>query len=104
MELSSQELKDKLNTNEKFILDFYASWCSPCKNLIPILERVENQLNEENLNVKIYKFNIDNDMELVSSLGVRAVPTIKFYSNGQNVKTNVGVMSEQALISEANLL
>lgn len=104
MELSTQELRDKLNTNEKFILDFYASWCIPCRNLSPILERVESQLREQNSDVRVYKFNIDNDMELVGTLGVRAVPTIKFYSGGQNTKTSVGVMTEQALLSEASIL
>lgn len=104
MELSAEELKDKLNTDEKFILDLYASWCEPCKTLTPILERVEKQLRDNSSEVKVYKFNIDNDMELVKTLGVRAVPTIKFYSGGQNIKTNVGVMSEQVLLSEASTL
>ena len=98
MELNAQQLKEKLQSNEKFILDLYASWCGPCKVLSPILERVQTQLTENNSDVKVYKFNIDGDRELVSQLGVRSVPTIKFYSGGQNVKTQTGVMTEVALI------
>ena len=104
MELNTQQLKEKLQSNEKFILDLYASWCGPCKVLSPILERVQTQLTENNSDVKVYKFNIDGDRELVSQLNVRSVPTIKFYSNGKNVKTQTGVMTEVALIQEASVL
>ena len=104
MELNAQQLKEKLQSNEKFILYLYASWCGPCKVLSPILERVQTQLTENNSDVKVYKFNIDGDRELVSQLGVRSVPTIKFYSGGQNVKTQTGVMTEVALIQEASVL
>lgn len=104
MELTTEQLKQKLNSDEKFILDFYASWCGPCKVLIPILERVSTKLKESNSDVNVYKFNIEHDSELVSSLGVRAVPTLKFYSGGQNTKTQTGMMSEQALIEAARVL
>lgn len=104
MELSSEQLKQKLESNEKFILDLYASWCGPCKVLSPILERVESQLQQQNSDVKVYKFNIESDPHLVSTLGVRAVPTLKFYSGGQNTKTNVGMMTESALLTEASVL
>ena len=104
MELNAQQLKEKLQSNEKFILDLYASWCGPCKVLAPILERVQTQLTESNSDVKVYKFNIESDRDLTTQLGVRAVPTIKFYSGGQNVKTQTGVMTEAVLIQEASVL
>ena len=104
MELNAQELREKLESNEKFILDLYASWCGPCKVLSPILERVEKQLTENNSDVKVYKFNIESDRTMTEQLGVRAVPTIKFYSGGQNVKTQTGVMNESMLLQEASVL
>ena len=104
MELTTEQLKEKLASNEKFVLDLYASWCGPCKALAPILERVDTKLKESNSNVRVYKYNIENDSELVQSLGVRAVPTIKFFSGGQNVKTNVGMMTEMALMENATVL
>ena len=104
MELTTEQLKQKLQSNEKFILDLYASWCGPCKVLAPILERVSTKLKESNSYVNVYKFNIENDSELVSSLGVRAVPTLKFYSGGENKRTQTGMMSEQALIEAAQVL
>ena len=104
MELTTEQLKEKLASNEKFVLDLYASWCGPCKALAPILERVDTKLKESNSDVRVYKYNIENDSELVQSLGVRAVPTIKFFSGGQNVKTNVGMMTEVALMESATIL
>lgn len=104
MELTTEQLKEKLQSNEKFILDLYASWCGPCKVLLPILERVSSKLKESNSDVSVYKFNIESDSELVSSLGVRAVPTLKFYSGGENKRTQTGMMSEQALIEAAQVL
>jgi thioredoxin 1 len=104
MELTTKQLKEKLQSNEKFILDLYASWCGPCKVLSPILERVSNKLKESNSDVSVYKFNIEHDSELVSLLGVRAVPTLKFYSGGENKRTETGMMSEQALIEAAQVL
>ena len=104
MELTTEQLKEKLASNEKFVLDLYASWCGPCKALAPILERVDTKLKESNSDVRVYKYNIENDSQLVQSLGVRAVPTIKFFSGGQNVKTNVGMMTEVALMESATIL
>ena len=104
MELTTEQLKQKLQSNEKFILDLYASWCGPCKVLAPILEKVSNKLKESKSDVSVYKFNIENDSKLVSSLGVRAVPTLKFYSGGENTRTQTGMMSEQALIEAAQVL
>jgi thioredoxin 1 len=104
MELTTEQLKEKLQSNEKFILDLYASWCGPCKVLSPILEKVSSKLKESNSDVSVYKFNIESDSKLVSSLGVRAVPTLKFYSGGQNTRTQTGMMSEQALIEAAQVL
>ncbi len=70
MELTTEQLKEKLQSNEKFILDLYASWCGPCKVLSPILEKVSSKLKESNSDVSVYKFNIESDSELVSSLAL----------------------------------
>ena len=103
-QLTTSELKQKIENKENFVLDLYATWCGPCKVLSPILEKVSSKLKESNSDVSVYKFNIESDSELVSSLGVRAVPTLKFYSGGQNTRTQTGMMSEQALIEAAQVL
>jgi len=100
--LNSQELREKINSGEKFIVDMYADWCGPCRILGPIVERVGEQLKSEGHQVSIYKFDIETDQRLASELGVRSIPTIKAFGNGQNLVTRIGVLQEGQIIEMAN--
>jgi thioredoxin 1 len=104
MILNPTQLREKLNSNEKFVLDFYATWCRPCKNFAPIFLKVENDLQASNSDVNLYKFDVDTDLDFVKSLSVSSVPTLLFYSNGNVVKKVNGVMSEAALLEEISKL
>lgn len=97
MEISSQELKQKIDNGEKLIVDFHASWCGPCKILKPIYEKVAQDLKSNNSDVSLYTMNVDSNRDLVMSLGIRSVPTIKSFSNGKEVTTRVGVLQEGQL-------
>jgi thioredoxin 1 len=102
--LTSLELKEKIQNGESFIVDMYADWCGPCKVLGPIVERFSNKLQQENSLVNVYKFDIESDKELAMSLGVRSIPTIKSFKNGELVTNRVGVIQENDLMSMANEL
>ena len=69
--LTSSELKEKINNGETFIVDMYADWCGPCRVLGPIVERVSKKLQEENVGIGVYKFDIESDKEYAVSLGIR---------------------------------
>jgi len=97
MEISSQELRQKIDNGEKLIVDFHASWCGPCKILKPIYEKVAQDLKTNNSDVSLYTMNVDSNRDLVMSLGIRSVPTIKSFSNGKEVTTKVGVLQEGQL-------
>ena len=97
MEISSQELKQKIDNGEKLIVDFHASWCGPCKILKPIYEKVAQDLKTNNSDVSLYTMNVDSNRDLVMSLGIRSVPTIKSFSDGKEVTTRVGVLQEGQL-------
>ena len=97
MEINSQELKQKIDNGEKFIVDFYGAWCGPCKILKPIYEKVANDLASNNSDIKLYTMNVDNNRDTVMSLGIRSVPTIKSFSDGKEVTTRVGVLQEGQL-------
>lgn len=97
MEISSQELKQKIDNGEKLIVDFHASWCGPCKILKPIYEKVAQDLKSSNSDVSLYTMNVDSNRDLVMSLGIRSVPTIKSFSDGKEVTTRVGVLQEGQL-------
>lgn len=100
--LTSEELKQKIDSGEKFIVDMYADWCGPCRVLGPIVERVSQKLEEEGHEVKVYKFDIESDKELSVQLGVRSIPTIKAFDGGEVVDNRVGILQEQQLIDFAN--
>ena len=95
--LTPSELRSKIQSGEKFIVDMYADWCGPCRMLGPIVEGFSKKLEESNHEVKIYKFNIEQDKQLSADLGVRNIPTIKAFCCGENTETKIGVINEQQL-------
>lgn len=104
MEISSQELKTKINNGEKVLIDFYANWCRPCMIMKPTFEKVSQQLNEQNSGVQLYTFNIESDREFAAQLGIRSVPTIKGFSSGKESFTEIGMKDERTLNQLVNKL
>lgn len=91
-------------TNENFkdftsdgvsLVDFYADWCGPCKAIGPVIE----QLSGEYDGVKIGKLDVDQNKETAEELGVRSIPTILVYKNGEVVEKHVGAASKSHLKS-----
>ena len=104
MKITSQELQEKINSGEKFIVDMYADWCGPCRMMSPIIDKVNKKLKEDGHEVNIYKFNIENDKEMATMLGVRSIPSLKGFNGGENVINKVGLISESQLIEMANMI
>jgi thioredoxin 1 len=104
MEITGKELQEKMTNGEKFIVDFYGAWCGPCKMLKPIYEKVAKDLEQKNSDVKLYTMDVDRNRDMVVSLGVRSVPTIKSFANGKEINTRVGLLQENALLDLANNL
>ena len=77
-ELTSQEIREKINNGDKFLLDFYAVWCGPCRVLKNILSD-----SEELLNVPVYTYNVDTDKKFTQEFNVRSVPTLKLFDGGK---------------------
>ena len=87
-ELNSQQVNEKINSGEKFLLDFYAPWCGPCRVLKNVLSTIEGELS-----VPVYTFNVDSDPTLTSKYGVRSVPTLKVFENGVVTNSGSGVIN-----------
>lgn len=104
VQLTSEQLKEKMNSNENFVLDLYATWCGPCKVMLYNLDKAETLLTEtNNTNYNFYKFDIDSDKEFaMQELGIRSVPTIKFYKNGKEFHSKVGVMTAPEVVGLLN--
>lgn len=102
--LDSKELKEKINSGEKFIVDMYADWCGPCRMMGRVLDDLSSKLTNENHEVKLYKFNIESDKEMATSLNVRSIPMLIGFNEGKNVSVKVGVVPETQIMDMANNL
>jgi thioredoxin 1 len=96
MEISGDELTKKINSGKKVIVEFWAEWCGPCKMMKPIFEKVSTENETE---VEMYTMNVDLNKEFSSTLGIRSIPTVKMFNEGNVVDTRVGVMAENNIKS-----
>ena len=92
MEITAQELEQKIENGEKVIVEMWAPWCGPCRILKPVFERV-SQNNDTD--VQMYTLNIDENREVAMRYGIRSIPTIKVFDGGEVTETKVGVIAEQ---------
>jgi thioredoxin 1 len=76
------------------VVDFWAEWCGPCKMIAPALEEISSELNGK---VKIAKLNIDENPDLAAQYGVRSIPTLALFKNGQVADIKVGAAPKTAL-------
>jgi thioredoxin 1 len=95
--LNGGNFDDKvLKSDKPFLVDFWAEWCGPCKQIAPILD----QIAEENPDLgNIGKVNIDEDQELASKYGIRAIPTLLIFHNGSVAETLVGMRSKDDIVN-----
>ena len=82
------------NTDKLVLIDFYATWCGPCKMLSPIISEISNEYSNM---VKVCKVNVDEDQELALKYNIMSVPTLIFLKNGSVVKDIVGFCSKSKL-------
>ena len=82
---------DKLIENDA-VVDFYATWCGPCKMFGPVFEEVADK---ENIN--FVKLDVDKDSEIARKYGVMSIPTIILFKNGKEIKRHTGFMSKEDL-------
>ena len=94
MTIDSVTLKEKINSGEKLIVDFYATWCGPCKAMLPVLESVENEIGSD----VIYKIDVDKNREAAEKYGIRSVPTFIFFENGEEKERKSGMIPKNYLI------
>jgi len=94
-EVTKDTFDDEVLKSEKPVLvDFYASWCGPCRMLTPVVEQIAG----ESTDLKVVKVNIDNDPELTSSFGVMSVPTLIAIKDGKVINQSLGVKPKQAIL------
>ncbi len=88
--LEKDNFKELIGSEKKVLVDFFATWCGPCKMLGPILEGFENK-------IKVIKVDVDEFDELAREYGVMSIPTLVLLEDGKEVKRNVGLINEDEL-------
>ena len=94
MEITTEELKQKIENGEKLVIDFWAPWCGPCKVMKPVFEKVSEEYRNENSEVQLFTLNVEENKEFAAELGIRAIPTVKTFSGGEQKFSNPGMIQE----------
>ena len=88
--------KDVLKNQKPVLTDFWASWCGPCLQLAPILEEIAEEMKDQ---IVIAKHNIDDHPNQPTRFGVRGIPTMLLFKNGELAGTQVGVTTKSNIIA-----
>ncbi len=94
MEVSKDNFKQEVLEAEGLVLvDFWASWCAPCRMLAPVIDEVAGEVTD----VKVVKVNVDKEQELAQTYGVMSIPTLIVFKGGQEVKRSMGFIPKEAV-------
>lgn len=95
MEFEGNNFDEIINNKDLILIDFYATWCGPCKMMHPILEEIEKEYDE----VKIIKVDVDKNEELARKYAIMSIPTLILFNNGIQKQKNIG-FTPKSIIEE----
>lgn len=93
----NQESFEKIihESSKPVLVDFWATWCGPCRMLAPVLEEVA----EERQDITVCKVDVDEERELALEYGISSIPTLLVFKNGEVVKKSIGVISKEEMLA-----
>ncbi len=89
--------EEVLKSNTPVLVDFWASWCGPCRMMAPVIEEISNDLENK---AKVCKVNVDENSELASKYEIMSIPTFLIFENGKVKDMTVGVQSKESIIDK----
>lgn len=92
---------DEMTKEGVVMVDFWAPWCGPCRMIAPVVDELASDFDGK---AKICKVNTDEEQDIAVKYGIRSIPTILFFKNGQVVDQMVGAASKQAFTDKLNSL
>ena len=94
LEISDSNFKEIVSKNSVVLVDFWAEWCGPCRMIAPMIEELANEYNGKAL---VGKLDVDNNQESSIKFGVRSIPTLLVFKNGELVDRHVGAVPKDTL-------
>lgn len=94
--ITSQNFDSEVTNSDKpVLLDFWASWCGPCRMLSPVVD----EISDERTDIKVGKVNVDEEPELAGRFSVRSIPTLLVFKNGKVTDNSVGVVPKDHILN-----
>ena len=96
---TNTNFQELLQDSKLVVVDFWATWCGPCRMLSPILDEVEEEMADK---ISVVKVNVDDADQIAMQYRIMSIPTLLFFKNGQLVDKTVGAMAKNVLVEKIN--